>query len=183
VSIKKILGKFLKGRIGKRQAYDREKAVEYARRWYNDYNPAFPKAEGNDCSNFISQCLYAGGAPEDRSGVHRWYHGPKIEDCSITWTTAHSLYWYLIREREKGQGPRGVRVTVEELEIGDLIFYNWEKNEDNAFNHSRIVIGFDDDGKPLCAQHTEGRIDVPWDDNVDENVDFRPVHIMDYFGE
>lgn len=170
--------KIFKGKRAGRWFYDRQGAAEYARQWYDGYNPAFPKAEGKDCTNFISQCLYAGGAPEDWSGVHRWYHGPRIEDCSITWATSHSLYWYLMRDRDLTQGPRGKRATIEELEIGDLIFYNWEKNQDNAFNHTRIIIGFDEDGKPLCAQHTEGRIDVPWDDNVSENVDFRPVHIL-----
>ncbi|MFL6556136.1 MAG: amidase domain-containing protein, partial [Bacillus sp. (in: firmicutes)] len=36
--------------------YNRLKAVQYAERWWNSYNPAYKKFE-NDCTNFISQCL------------------------------------------------------------------------------------------------------------------------------
>ncbi|GAE48034.1 hypothetical protein JCM21738_5090 [Mesobacillus boroniphilus JCM 21738] len=40
--------------------YDRLKAVQYAERWWNDYNPAYKKFEV-DCTNYISQCLHQGG--------------------------------------------------------------------------------------------------------------------------
>jgi hypothetical protein len=40
--------------------YDREKAVEYALEWANSFNPEYHTSD-NDCTNFVSQCLYAGG--------------------------------------------------------------------------------------------------------------------------
>ena len=42
--------------------YNREAAVRYANKWWDSRNPAFP-AFDVDCTNFISQCLLAGGAP------------------------------------------------------------------------------------------------------------------------
>ena len=42
--------------------YDRRRAVQYAERWWNDYNPQFKKFEV-DCTNYVSQCMWAGGAP------------------------------------------------------------------------------------------------------------------------
>ena len=38
--------------------------IEYARRWAFSTNPAYYNFEniGGDCTNFVSQCLYAGGA-------------------------------------------------------------------------------------------------------------------------
>ncbi|MBX4322004.1 amidase domain-containing protein, partial [Mycobacterium tuberculosis] len=42
--------------------YDRLNAVKYAETWWNSYNPRYTKFT-NDCTNFISQCLRAGGAP------------------------------------------------------------------------------------------------------------------------
>ena len=42
--------------------YNRLKAVQYAERWWNDHNPTFKKFDV-DCTNYISQCLHAGGAP------------------------------------------------------------------------------------------------------------------------
>ena len=44
------------------EAYDRNAAVRYARRWAYGRNPAFYDYEhiGGDCTNFASQCVYAG---------------------------------------------------------------------------------------------------------------------------
>lgn len=40
-----------------RSPYQRSKAVSYAERWWNDYNPKFKKFEV-DCTNYVSQCLW-----------------------------------------------------------------------------------------------------------------------------
>lgn len=62
-------------------AYDSAAAVSYANKWvkattkacktgsttvqdYANYNPAYAKYQCNDCANFVSQCLYAGGIPQ-----------------------------------------------------------------------------------------------------------------------
>lgn len=42
--------------------YDRQKALNYAAAWYGAYNPAY-YAYSQDCANFVSQCLFAGGMP------------------------------------------------------------------------------------------------------------------------
>ena len=42
--------------------YNRQAAVQYANLWWNRRNPAFPNFTV-DCTNYISQCLLAGGAP------------------------------------------------------------------------------------------------------------------------
>ena len=42
--------------------YDRKAALRYAHRWAYSRNPAYYDYEnlGGDCTNFASQCLYAG---------------------------------------------------------------------------------------------------------------------------
>jgi len=40
--------------------YSVDNALAYASKWWNGYNPSFPPW-GNDCANFVSQCLNAGG--------------------------------------------------------------------------------------------------------------------------
>ena len=42
--------------------YDRRRAVEYALRWALSRNPEYYDFEdiGGDCTNFVSQCLFAG---------------------------------------------------------------------------------------------------------------------------
>ena len=65
--------------------YDRAKAKAYIDTYWKSYNPAYPsfKKGGGDCTNFISQVLYAGGMPWSDDGVpanHKkstnWYCKP-----------------------------------------------------------------------------------------------------------
>ena len=43
------------------KGYNRQSAVEYARRWALGRNPAYYDFEGigGDCTSFVSQCLYS----------------------------------------------------------------------------------------------------------------------------
>ncbi len=45
-----------------KREYQREKAVEYAKKWAYRRNPEYYNydAVGGDCTNFVSQCIYAG---------------------------------------------------------------------------------------------------------------------------
>lgn len=45
-----------------KREYQREKAVEYAKKWAYRRNPNYYNydAVGGDCTNFASQCIYAG---------------------------------------------------------------------------------------------------------------------------
>ncbi|MEM1506501.1 amidase domain-containing protein, partial [Domibacillus sp. 8LH] len=77
-----------------RFTYDRLAAVQYAERWWNSYNPNFRKFEV-DCTNYISQCLLAGGAPMRGAPVRErgwWYNQ---DSWSFSWAVAHSMRWYL----------------------------------------------------------------------------------------
>ena len=42
--------------------YNRQRAVEYAKKWALSRNPLFADFTGigGNCTNFVSQCLYAG---------------------------------------------------------------------------------------------------------------------------
>ena len=47
--------------------YNRDRAVEYARRWAFERNPLFENFAGigGDCTNFVSQSVLAGGCVMD----------------------------------------------------------------------------------------------------------------------
>lgn len=132
-----------------RGGYDALKAVKYAERYWNEYNPNYPRFE-NDCTNYISQCLYAGGA-EMVGGSNRtegwWIRG---NTWSYSWTTAHALYLFLINNR-KGLHAKVVD-TAEQLLLGDVICYDFEG--DDRINHTTIVVGKTADGEPLVNAHT-----------------------------
>lgn len=57
-----------------RNAYDREAAVAYARRWAGERNSEWPEYDryGGNCMNFVSQTINAGGVPMDTTGS-AWY--------------------------------------------------------------------------------------------------------------
>ena len=60
----------------KRVAYDRKAAVEYARKWAYGRNPAYYDFSrlGGDCTNFASQCVYAGSDVMNYTPVVGWYY-------------------------------------------------------------------------------------------------------------
>ena len=71
--------------------YDRLKAVQYAERWWNEFNPSYPKFN-DDCTNFISQCLHAGGVPMwgQPERTRGWWIDGK-SNWSYSWTVAHAF--------------------------------------------------------------------------------------------
>jgi len=42
-------------------SYNPDEALKYAMRWWNGRNSQYNDYGGNDCANFVSQCLIAGG--------------------------------------------------------------------------------------------------------------------------
>jgi hypothetical protein len=129
--------------------YDRLKAVQYAERWWNDYNPAYKKFEV-DCTNYISQCLHAGEAPM-RGYPNRskgWWM--RSDNWSYSWTVANSLRWYLPGSRT---GLKGKEVgSAGLLQLGDVICYDFQG--DGRFDHTTIVTAKQSDGTPLVNAHT-----------------------------
>lgn len=129
--------------------YNRLKAVQYAERWWNSYNPAYKKFEV-DCTNFISQCLHTGGAPM-RGHPNRgrgWWLQNNI--WSYSWAVANSLRLYL---SNSNSGLRAREVSsADQLVLGDVICYDFEG--DGRFNHNTIVTGRDANGMPLVNAHT-----------------------------
>ncbi|WP_067840735.1 amidase domain-containing protein [Amphibacillus sediminis] len=139
--------------------YDRRAAVQYAERWWNDANPAYHFFEDNDCTNFVSQCLRAGGAPM-RGYPNRstgwWY---QENNWSFSWSVAHSLRWYLSGSTK---GLRGFEVDApEKLHPGDVICYDFQG--DGRFDHNTIVVAKDQDNMPLVNAHTNNSRRRYWD--------------------
>ncbi|UOQ43626.1 amidase domain-containing protein [Halobacillus salinarum] len=129
--------------------YNRREAVRYAERWWDSYNPSYHHFEV-DCTNYISQCLRAGGAPmwgmSNRSKGW-WYSG---SSWSYSWAVANALRWYLSGSR---QGLTATEVSSpEQLSLGDVICYDFQGN--GRFDHNTIVVHKDTQGMPLVNAHT-----------------------------
>lgn len=140
----------LNGKDRNRFTYDRLAAVQYAERWWNSYNPEF-RVFDVDCTNYVSQCLYAGGAPmreaPDRSKGW-WYQG---DNWSYSWAVSHSLRWYLSGSTTGLQGKEVE--SPEELSPGDVICYDFE--DDGRYDHSTFVVAKDANDMPLVNAHTQ----------------------------
>jgi hypothetical protein len=129
--------------------YDRMRAVQYAERWWNDYNPAF-KSFDVDCTNYISQCLNAGGAPMQGYSNRSKGWWMRNNNWSYSWSVANSMRWYLPGSKA---GLRAKEVnSPSQLLPGDVICYDFQG--DGRFDHTTIVTAKDAEGMPLVNAHT-----------------------------
>ena len=126
--------------------YDRRAAVLYAHRWAYGRNPAFYDYEnlGGDCTNFASQCIYAG------SGIMNF---------------TPTFGWYYIDANQKAPAWTGVPY----LHPGDLIQLSFNGTD---FRHSPVVVSvghpvapenvliaahsYDADNRPLSTYDYQG---------------------------
>jgi hypothetical protein len=134
--------------------YDRVRALRYAELWWDSFNPTFTRIATDDCTNFISQCLFAGhmrmtGGQNRSSGWwYRFGSSSRPAAWSHSWVVSHLLYQHVTQR----VGARTIQ-NARELRIGDLIFYDWDG--DGRYTHSTIVTDFDGRGDPLVNAHTD----------------------------
>lgn len=153
--------------------YNRQKAVQYAVQYALTPNPSYRffathGEGGGDCTNFVSQCLYAGAAPMAFSSERPWWYNKKKtynnrDDLwSNSWTVAGSLYWCLkVRAKNNIPGLKGFEVEdIDSLELGDIIQY---ENFSGKIYHSAIITDFtiEKGAKfPLISQHTFNALNI-----------------------
>ncbi len=116
--------------------YNRGNAVDYATRWALSRNPSYYDFDkiGGDCTNFMSQCLYAGSKIMNHTPVTGWYYY-SINQRSPSWTSVEYFHKFLMNN--KGPGPFGSEVPIEETKIGDIVQL---ATEHNYFHHACMII-------------------------------------------
>ncbi len=117
--------------------YNREAAAAYAHKWAYGFNPDFYNFDdiGGDCTNFASQCLYAGGLEMNYTPVFGWYYR-SVNDRAPAWTGVNELYDFLVNN--KGVGPRARVVDFAGIELADLIQINFGRSD--RFDHTPVVV-------------------------------------------
>lgn len=115
--------------------YLRNEVVKYATEWAYKRNPKYYNYDelGGDCTNFISQCIYAGSKIMNYKPTFGWYY-INTNNKSPSWTGVEYLYNYLTRN--SGAGPIGKTVTKEEVKEGDIIQLSFANN---IFGHSLVI--------------------------------------------
>lgn len=127
--------------------YNRQKAIEYAYKWAYKRNSKYYNfdAIGGDCTNFVSQCIYAGSGIMNYNKLYGWYY-INANNKSPSWTGVQFLYNFLTKNQEIG--PFGE--ISDKIDIGDIIQLSFDGE---TFTHSLIVVGMEQNNI-LVASHT-----------------------------
>lgn len=117
--------------------YNRQAAVAYAHKWAYGRNPDFYDYEaiGGDCTNFASQCLYAGTGIMNFEPIFGWYYLDP-NNKAPAWTGVDYFYRFLTR-MEQSEGPFGASVTIRQLRPGDFVQLRFQKD---VFSHTPVVV-------------------------------------------
>lgn len=144
------------------------RAIEYADRYvtrvidygngttdYGNYNLTFGYTPGNDCCNYVSQCLYTGGVAMDRSGTP-WYcnlNNPPSTNlsCSNSWS---SIYYF----RKYFRDYRG----CEEVNVTNSYNHIYPGNPVYSTGHAGICVGYNSAGVPIVNTHTNDVYHCPY---------------------
>ncbi len=116
--------------------YNRQKVYEYAEKWAYERNPQYYNFDsiGGDCTNFVSQCIFAGCSQMNYSKRNGWYY-INGNNKSPSWTGVEFLYNFLLSNN--GAGPKGKISNIENLKVGDVIQLSFNGT---TFTHSLIVV-------------------------------------------
>lgn len=147
-------------------AYNREKAVAYAHKWAYRRNPAYLDFQefGGDCTNYASQCLYAGAGVMNYTPVYGWFY-INGNNRTASWTGVQYFYNFLIGN--VGVGPYAREVSVSEVQQGDFCQLAIDRDE---FHHTPVIVstGLEPDlSNILVAAHSR-------------DVDCRPLDTYQY---
>lgn len=144
--------------------------IDYARKWAFSRNPAYYDFDsiGGDCTNFVSQCLYTGGAVMNYTRDTGWYYN-SLQDRAAAWTSVDYFYRFMIAN--KGAGPFGIAVPLSQVRQGDVI----QLGTESRFYHSLLVVNIRG-GVPYIAAHSFDAFERPLTTYV--YGDIRCLHII-----
>lgn len=115
--------------------YNREKAVEYAKKHAFEKDTAFFDftSYGGHCTAFVSQCLFAANGIMNPTPVFGWYYYSSY-NRSPSWSGVEFLFKFLTTNQT--QGPFARVATLQEMEVGDIVQLQFDKP---YFEHSLII--------------------------------------------
>ncbi len=135
--------------------YHRAAAVAYAHRWAYGRNPAYYDYEeiGGDCTNFASQCLYAGTGVMNYTPTFGWYYISPNQKAPA-WTGVEYFHNFIVRNKVS-PGPFGELSDLAHMEVGDFVQLRFGGKE--IFGHTPIIVSIGETptlDNTLVAAHT-----------------------------
>lgn len=166
--------------LPKQSALAVERTVTYADMWAKARNPRYPNFSANDCTNFVSQVLEAGGYPQRGNTAPNywdWFHieNPEFNHSnSFSWSAAPVMQQYADYWKSAGDfEPMYPSLpTTENLWRGDFFLMRLSETSPYGPTHARVAVGY---GTPqegtscpnssgectLGSQHSPNRYRVP----------------------
>ncbi len=147
--------------------FNRQSAVTYAQKYALQANPNYPRDPENDCTNFVSQAMLAGGWTMiggtdnggDRKSENVWWYGKRsgislmMGGRNWSWTWANAAFF----SRFLAISQRGIRVDGPKILMpGDII----QIADSSRVHHTMIVTGKTSGGL-LVSYHSVDRRDLP----------------------
>lgn len=129
--------------------YNRYEAVEYAKTWAMSRNSSYLNFDGigGDCTNFASQCLFAGiGIMNYTKDIGWYYNSPN--DRAAAWSDAEYFRRFILSNND--EGPFGNSAPIHRLDKGDFI----SLNNGLVYYHTLVIAGFENN-EPLVCAHTD----------------------------
>ena len=136
---------------------DQNKIVNYAHKYALKYNPAYRVPDsGSDCTNFVSQALYAGGLSMNPSSIRGTSPGTKT-------TTSEWYYYNSPSATKKTAYEKAVAVSTSWVRVADLYTYLAPHFETLTTTDTREVTrnlkeGYVIQGGPLVGRYEHSAI-------------------------
>ena len=153
--------------------YRRSDAASYAEKWARARNPAYYDYAniGGDCTNFVSQCLYAGSGVMNYTPTFGWYY-IDANQKSPSWTGVNFLYDFLTNNTTRAVFGR--RAFREELMPGDVI----QLGNRTRWYHSLLLFS-KEENELYVAAHDNDALYRPLSTYRYDRVRF--IHILGYY--
>lgn len=157
-----------------RAGLDYIKAMQYAELWTDaahkdKMNPKYPDYGKNNCTNFVSQAVEAGGLKTTAATVLNRNHEdvwtgfiwgtPKMS--TLTWHNVEANYTYM----SKHSNAFTVENNVQRIGGGGLVYADWDNN--GQYDHAMIVVGYIGRGSktgPVVCGKSDNTHNVPLSD-------------------
>ncbi|MEU0074586.1 amidase domain-containing protein [Streptomyces sp. NPDC006332] len=134
--------------------YNYSKMIDYANKYWKNPNNDDYRTYGNDCTNFVSQIMKAGGwkivgptyASLRRQNT-KWFYTIYVDRTSFTWAGAENWYWFATKHSKRTK----ILSNVYHMEPSDVLQADWDRN--GNINHTMFVTK-KYDGVPYLTYHT-----------------------------
>jgi len=154
--------------------YNGAAAAAYADAYWQSYNQAWPSFanSGGDCTNFVSQALYAGGITMRTTPTytgnaawfmlktkHRWSY-------ALPWINAQDNSIFALQhlagvtQVASYYGVAPGQAVADNASQGDIVLYDF--NNDGVYDHEAIITASDGTSWDLVDAHTNNRYHAYW---------------------